>query len=167
MSTSIATQIARIQKAIAALQAQRNILGDEVVNAALTPLHEQVSALQSQASPVPKPREERCIITILFSDVVGSVGLAEQLDPEDWRQTIAAVQSTIGGIVVQHNGMIAQYQGDALIAFWGAGGASENDADQAFPLAKQALLGIGRACIQDQDIAPGCLENIRIGFCQI
>lgn len=138
MADSFQVQVEQLQEAIAALQRQRTVLGDATVDAALVPLKQQIEALTSRAelrvvSPLQSSphHEERRIITILFSDVVGSVTLAEKLDPEDWKATIAAVQSTIGELVTRHQGMIAQYQGDALIAFFGALEANECDAENA------------------------------------
>lgn len=138
MADSIEVQVQQLREAIAALQGQRAVLGDATVDAALVPLKQQIEALNSRSElRVVSPsrssphHEERRIITILFSDVVGSVTLAEKLDPEEWKGTIAAVQSTIGEIVTRHQGMIAQYQGDALIAFFGAREANECDAENA------------------------------------
>lgn len=158
------TQITRLEKAIAALEGQRAMLGDATVDAALVPLHQQIAVISAQSdlrvvSPEqPQPRrEERRIITILFSDVVGSVGLAEKLDPEDWKRTIAAVQSTIGQLVSRQQGMIAQYQGDGLIAFFGAREANECDAENA------VLAGLAaQAAVAQLDL--GMPLQIRVGI---
>ena len=122
--------IEQIRSALAGLEAQRALLGDAVVEPAMYALRQQLAALEAQAQTI-NPAQERRLITILFSDVVGSVSLAEQLDPEDWRQVIAQVQSAIGTIVVERHGLIAQYQGDALIALFGARDLSEDDAENA------------------------------------
>ena len=37
-----------------------------------------------------KPREERKVVTILFTDLVGSTARAEGLDPEDVSATLSA-----------------------------------------------------------------------------
>ncbi len=63
--------------------------------------------------------------------MVGSATLAEQINPEEWKQTIEPVQSTVGRLVTAHHGMLAQEQGDALIAFFGPRMASEAVAENA------------------------------------
>ncbi len=75
-----------------ALEKQRSTLGDAVVDPALAALRQQLATLEAQAPAVPAPAEERRLITILFTDVVGSTGLAESLDPEEWRRTIAKLR---------------------------------------------------------------------------
>lgn len=140
MPDSISEQIEKLQAALAALQAQRPVLGD-VIEPALSAAQEKLQALRAQV-PQPLPADERRQITLFFSDVVGSVTLAESLDPEDWRAVIGAVQHKIGTIVTAHGGMIAQYQGDGLIAFFGAQGLREQDVEQAVLAALQAQAAI-------------------------
>jgi class 3 adenylate cyclase len=49
--------------------------------------------LDDTASILPKaeagPTGERRHLTVLFCDLVGSTGIAAQLDPEEWRETLA------------------------------------------------------------------------------
>jgi hypothetical protein len=68
-----------------------------------TPVGEGESAprppgLPSPAPDVARPGERRQL-TVLFCDLVGSTPLAQQLDPEDWRDVLAqyhAVSATSG-----------------------------------------------------------------------
>src|SRR6187402_3374082 len=64
-------------KAIAALEAQRPVLGSAVVDAALAPLLAQQQALHRSAPP------RRRQVSVLFLDVVGSTALSQSIDPED------------------------------------------------------------------------------------
>ena len=57
------TEHEQLEHAIAALEAQRAILGDSVVDAALAPMREKLMALQAQAIT-----ERRKQVTVLFSD---------------------------------------------------------------------------------------------------
>ncbi len=41
------------------------------------------------ADEAPRPREERKVVTVLFADLVGFTGRAEQLDPEDVRAMLS------------------------------------------------------------------------------
>jgi class 3 adenylate cyclase len=74
---------------------------------------------------------ERKPVTALFADVVGSTTLAEQMDPEDWTQIINEAFDLMSTAVYRYEGTIAQLQGDAMLAFFGAPVAHEDDPDRA------------------------------------
>jgi class 3 adenylate cyclase/tetratricopeptide (TPR) repeat protein len=133
-------EIEKLRAAMAGLEAQRAVLGDAIVAPALDSLREKIAALQAQAAPA----EERRIVTILFSDIVGSTALAEKLDPEDWRQVVVAVHETAGNQVQKHGGTVLQYLGDGLLALFGAPTSSESDPENAIRAALDIQLEIGR-----------------------
>ena len=64
---NIEGEIERLQAAITALEGQRQVLGDEIVDTSLGALREKLGALESAARP-----EQRKLATILFADIVGS-----------------------------------------------------------------------------------------------
>jgi class 3 adenylate cyclase len=74
---------------------------------------------------------ERKPVTALFADIVGSTSLAEQMDPEDWTQMINGAFDLMSQAVFRYEGTIAQLQGDAMLAFFGAPVAHEDDPDRA------------------------------------
>jgi class 3 adenylate cyclase len=74
---------------------------------------------------------ERKPVTALFADVVGSTTLAEQMDPEDWTAMMNEVFELMSGAVFRYEGTIAQLQGDAMLAFFGAPVAHEDDPERA------------------------------------
>ncbi|MGB8645873.1 MAG: adenylate/guanylate cyclase domain-containing protein [Anaerolineae bacterium] len=133
MSDPTETQITQLEKVIAALESQRAILGDSAVDTARVSLQQQITLLQAQlaVAPIPTPTEERRLITILFSDVVGSTTIAERLDPEEWHQVITRVHARLSEIITRHGGMVAQYLGDGLLALFGLPVASESDPENA------------------------------------
>ena len=50
------------------------------------------AALQEKVRAVGKGLEgERKLVTVLFADIVGSIELAEAMDPEDWREVVTGV----------------------------------------------------------------------------
>ena len=57
------TEIQTLLHAIAALEAQRSSLGDDVVNAALAPMRQKLALLQGQAQLAENQRKQ---ITVLF-----------------------------------------------------------------------------------------------------
>ena len=77
--------LAAIDGAIAALEAQRGLLGDAVVDTALGPLLAQRAELVGRAVA-----EQRKLVTVLFSDLVDFTVLSQRLDAEDVRTVIDA-----------------------------------------------------------------------------
>src|SRR5207245_5913131 len=74
---------------------------------------------------------ERKPVTALFADVVGSTALAEQMDPEDWTAMMNEAFDLMSNAVFKYEGTIAQLQGDAMLAFFGAPIAHEDDPERA------------------------------------
>jgi len=74
---------------------------------------------------------ERKPVTALFADVVGSTALAEQMDAEDWTVMMNEAFDRLSGAVFRYEGTIAQLQGDAMVAFFGAPVAHEDDPERA------------------------------------
>ncbi len=103
---------------------------------------EKLAALQAQLAPT--STEERRLITILFTDIVGSTALAERLDPEEWRKIVAKLHETVGNAISQHHGTVAQYLGDGLLAFFGAQGSHEQDPENAIRAALEAQTAVAK-----------------------
>src|SRR5512140_2107967 len=111
MIESLQTQIDKLRDSLAALEAQRAILGDAVVDTAVGALRQQLAALEAEQQVQAAPTEERRVITILFTDVVGSTALAEKLDPEEWREIVAGAHQRVSEAVYRYEGTIAQLLG--------------------------------------------------------
>ena len=77
------------------------------------------------------PDAERRQLTVMFCDLVDSTLLANQLDPEDWREVVRAYQETAAAVVQRFDGHIAQYLGDGLLVYLGYPQAHEDDARRA------------------------------------
>ncbi|HKJ92846.1 MAG TPA: adenylate/guanylate cyclase domain-containing protein [Longimicrobiales bacterium] len=74
---------------------------------------------------------ERKFATVLFADVVRSTALAEQMDPEDWAAVMNGAFAFMNGAVSRFGGTVARLMGDAVLAFFGAPVAHEDDAERA------------------------------------
>jgi class 3 adenylate cyclase/tetratricopeptide (TPR) repeat protein len=86
-----------------------------------------------EASPV-QLREvagERRHLTVLFCDLVGSTGIAAQLDPEEWRDTVAGYQRTAAEAITRFGGHVAKYLGDGVMAFFGYPEAHDDETERA------------------------------------
>jgi class 3 adenylate cyclase len=78
----------------------------------------------------PAPAERRQI-TVMFCDMVGSSALSTRLDPEEQGEVIAAFHACCTSEIKALAGMVAQYLGDGVLAYFGYPTAQENDAERA------------------------------------
>lgn len=74
---------------------------------------------------------ERRVVTMLFCDAKGSTAAAEQLDPEDWTEIINGAFEHMIRPVYKYEGTVARLMGDAILAFFGAPIAHEDDPERA------------------------------------
>ena len=86
------------------------------------------TALTPAAAPL---REERKVVTIVFTDLVGSTERAEGLDPEDVRATLSTYYAQLRAELERHGGTVEKFIGDAVMAVFGAPVAHEDDAERA------------------------------------
>jgi len=86
---------------------------------------------EAATEPVPSDEAERRLLTVMFCELVGSAALSAPLDPEDIWGVIASYHACIGEVVGRHNGMIARYMDDGVLAYFGYPRAQEDDAEQA------------------------------------
>ena len=90
------TEHHQLEQAIAALEGQRPVLGDAVVDASIAALREKLAALTAA------PRDEqRKLVTILFADLAGWTAMSEQLDPEDVRATRQAYFAAVTPPIIE------------------------------------------------------------------
>jgi class 3 adenylate cyclase len=78
-----------------------------------------------------KVEGERKYVTVLFADVVDSTGLGERLDPEQVADIMNGAFAFLNASVKKYDGTIARLLGDAILAFFGAPVAHEDDAERA------------------------------------
>ena len=150
-TNSIEAELKKLRAAVAGLEAQRAALGDEIVAPAIESLCDKIAVLEAQVAAVRAPAEERRVITILFTDVVGSTSLAEKLDPEEWREIVARLHTAVGDIIGRHHGQVAQYLGDGLLALFGAQDSNESDPENAIRAALDAQVEVGGGELEDGD----------------
>ena len=74
-----------------------------------------------KATPTEELREgERRIVAILFADISGFTKLSEQVGPDTIARILNEYLTEMCDIIAQHNGTIDKFEGDAIMAFWGA-----------------------------------------------
>jgi adenylate cyclase len=103
-------------------------------SAAIPAVPPQTATPAAAVSPAPAPAassEERRLVTSLFCDLVGFTPLSEQLDPEEVREIQADYFGLMSAQIERYGGMVQKYAGDAVLAFFGAPVAHEDDAERA------------------------------------
>jgi ABC-type oligopeptide transport system substrate-binding subunit/class 3 adenylate cyclase len=96
---------------------------------------ERLLATRGQVAP------ERRTVTMLFSDVKGSTAMAEHLDPEEVLEIMDGAFDLLIGPVTRHEGTLARLMGDAVLAFFGAPLAHEDDPERAVRAALEIVAG--------------------------
>jgi class 3 adenylate cyclase/tetratricopeptide (TPR) repeat protein len=88
-----------------------------------------------------QPHDERRTVTILFSDVKGSTAMAERLDPEDFKEIMEGAFEFLIAPIYRYEGTLTQLMGDAILAFFGAPIAHEDDPERACRAALEITAG--------------------------
>jgi class 3 adenylate cyclase/tetratricopeptide (TPR) repeat protein len=80
---------------------------------------------------VPRGREQRKVVTVLFCDVAGSTALGERLDPEALRELMSSYFEVARTAIERHGGTLEKFIGDAVMAVFGVPTVREDDALRA------------------------------------
>jgi class 3 adenylate cyclase/tetratricopeptide (TPR) repeat protein len=75
--------------------------------------------------------QARKVVTVLFTDISGSTGLGEALDPEPLRHVLSRYFAEMQLVVERHEGTVSKFIGDAVMAVFGIPLAHEDDALRA------------------------------------
>jgi class 3 adenylate cyclase/tetratricopeptide (TPR) repeat protein len=89
----------------------------------------------------------RKVVTALFTDVRDYTGLSERLDAELLREIMGRFFQAAHAIIRRHGGIVTNFAGDALVAFFGVPAAHEDDAWRAVRAAvelREALARLNR-----------------------
>ena len=111
----------------------------------------------------PPPAEgERKLVTVLFSDIVGSTSLGEKVDPERWRSLLDAYFSAMTEVIRGWGGTVEKFIGDAIVAIFGVPTAREDDPERALRAAL-GMLDRLTALNRDLEASHGLSLEMRIG----
>ncbi|MBN1888059.1 MAG: AAA family ATPase, partial [Thermoflexales bacterium] len=131
------SQRQQLENAIGALEAQRAVLGDAAVEAAIAGLRQQLATLQPPPPPgategkLAPAAGERKLVTIVFADIAGFTALAEGMDPEAVRDLMNTCFAQLTPLIEKYGGTVDKFVGDAIMALFGAPATHENDAERA------------------------------------
>ncbi|HET6752039.1 MAG TPA: adenylate/guanylate cyclase domain-containing protein [Actinomycetes bacterium] len=79
----------------------------------------------------PGGAQARKTVTVVFSDLVGSTGLGERLDPESLNQVLTGYFRRARAVLEFHGGTVQKFIGDAVMAVFGIPTLHEDDALRA------------------------------------
>jgi class 3 adenylate cyclase/tetratricopeptide (TPR) repeat protein len=100
---------------------------------------------------------------MLFCDVKGSTSMAERLDPEEWAEIMNTVFGYLIPPVYRYEGVVTRLMGDAILAFFGAPVAHEDDPERAVRAGLDIVEGI-RAYRERLLQERGLEFNVRVGI---
>jgi class 3 adenylate cyclase/tetratricopeptide (TPR) repeat protein len=109
---------------------------------------------------------ERKVVTVLFCDVKGSTAFAEKIDPEEWTEVIDGAFRALTPPIQRYGGTVARLLGDAVLAFFGAPVAHEDDPERAIRAGLemlQATAGYRDRLVRERGAAFSGFE-IRVGI---
>jgi class 3 adenylate cyclase/tetratricopeptide (TPR) repeat protein len=106
---------------------------------------------------------ERRVITMLFCDVSGSTAMAEKLDPEEWAEIMHEAFQFMVAPVYKYEGTVARLMGDAVLAFFGAPIAHEDDPQRAVHAGLEIVSGISSFAAEIKETY-GLDFNVRVGI---
>ena len=152
LGAPLAPRIRRIESeqiaaSIAALEAQRALLGDAVTDTAQASLKEKLAAL---SAPAPSAAQQLKQVTVLFADVVDSTRLSGQLDPEDVLAVMEGALRRFASVIERHGGRVLQFAGDGLHAAFGVEATREDDPERAV---RAGLALLAEAKLHAADVA--------------
>ena len=124
-----------LEQAIEALENQREILGDAVVDAAMVSMREKLSSIIKEQFAT----QQRKLVTVLFMDIVGSTSITQNLDPEITMTIMDTALQRLSNPVIAHGGRVTRYMGDGFLALFGAPVARENEAEMGVRAGLQIL----------------------------
>jgi class 3 adenylate cyclase len=79
----------------------------------------------------PVEAEVRKVVTVLFSDITGSTGLGQAVDPESLHELLSRYFAEMKLVVERHEGVVLKFIGDAVMAVFGLPRVHEDDALRA------------------------------------
>src|SRR5262249_22622329 len=109
-------------------------------------------------APVAPPIETsaRKVVTVVFADLVGSVGLHERLDAESARRFMARYHAAMTAVVQAHGGTVVQLLGDRVLCAFGVPRVGEDDALRGVR-AGVAMQTAFRELVREQGAAVGAV----------
>ncbi len=109
------------------------------------------------------PSGERALVTLLFSDLVGSTLLSELVEPEDLRDLFAFYRQAAREAVTRYGGVVMKYMGDGVLAGFGYPKPHEDDARRAVQAGLDLVAAV-RETRGELEHRLGVAPEVRVGI---
>ena len=76
-----------------------------------------------------RPRPQKLVATVLFSDIKGFTAVAEKLDAAGLMEWLNSYMEAMAGLVMKHGGVVDKFIGDAVMAVFGIPVKRESEAE--------------------------------------
>ncbi|HEX6131504.1 MAG TPA: AAA family ATPase, partial [Actinomycetota bacterium] len=126
------------------------------------PLPADANFCPNCGAPVAVPEaSERRVVTVVFADLAGSTQLAAGLDPERFREVLAAFHGMVAEEVAWYGGVVEGFIGDAVLGVFGLPVARDDDAVRAI---RAGLAATERAAELARGLALPMPIRVRVGI---
>lgn len=98
-------------------------------------------------------------LTVFFSDIRGFTSISEKMSPQELVQLLNRYLSLMTDIIIANEGTLDKYEGDAIMAFWGAPLQVE---EHAFLACKSAIEQLEALRKLNTELPPD--QNLRVGM---
>ena len=105
---------------------------------------------------------ERRQLTVLFCDLVGSIALSAELDPEDFGAIIAGYRRCITETVASFGGFVARHHGDGAVVYFGYPHAHEDDAERAVQAGLALVQAVAALPTREADARVGVATGVAL-----
>ena len=108
----------------------------------------------------------RKVVTVVFSDLAGSTGLGERLDPESLTLVMGLYFERTRAVLERHGGTVQKFIGDAVMAVFGIPVVREDDALRAVRAAAElrtALAELNTELVRDHGVSLELRTGVNTG----
>jgi adenylate cyclase len=113
---------------------------------------------------------ERREVTVMFIDLEGFTSIAEKLDAQTLASLLNEYLSRMSEVILEEQGTLDKYQGDAVMAFWNAPLDQRDHALRACRAAlrcREKLVGLERDWLEKTGRAPRIRIGVHTGVCVV
>jgi class 3 adenylate cyclase len=113
-----------------------------------------------------QPRRARRTVSIIFSDLVDSTSLGEELDAESLRELMDEYFEAMRAVLERHSGLVEKFIGDAVMAVFGLPRTHEDDALRAVRAAvemREALAALNQRLVARRGVTLRSRTGVNTG----
>src|SRR5215831_14312794 len=100
--------------------------------------------IEPATAPALSEEAERRHLTVMICDLVGSTALSARLDPEDMHAVMDAYHAACARIMLTYDGVIGDFRGDGILAYFGYPRAHEDGAERTVRAGLDIIAAVAR-----------------------